>query len=196
MSHYRGSYSVNIVDNQKERNRLDQNGLQLKRENEANLAKIKQLTADLQAAQDEMHNQAKLISRLRSQIEQIKNEKQDAERFRDQLEADLVKFEQEANDRLRQLQSQGDKLNREQEKNAQLEEERDGLLQQLDQLERDLASVKKSQQEQNDAQEQIKVKLILACKQLLINNLATEENGPRVEKCRVRNKSGSDSASI
>ena len=168
MSHYRGSYSVNIVDNQKERNRLDQNGLQLKRENEANLAKIKQLTADLQAAQDEMHNQAKLISRLRSQIEQIKNEKQDAERFRDQLEADLVKFEQEANDRLRQLQSQGDKLNREQEKNAQLEEERDGLLQQLDQLERDLASVKKSQQEQNDAQEQIKVKLILACKQLLI----------------------------
>ena len=33
-----------------------------------------------------------LISRLRNQIEQIKNEKSDAERFRDQLEADLVKF--------------------------------------------------------------------------------------------------------
>lgn len=145
-----------ILDNQKERNRLDQNGLQLKRENEANLAKIKQLTADLQAAQDERHNQAKLISRLRSQIEEIKNEKQDAERFRDQLEADLVKFEQEANDRLRQLQSQSNKLNREQEKNAQLEEERDSLLQQFDQLERELASVKKSQLEKNDAQEQIK----------------------------------------
>lgn len=157
MSHYRGSYSVNVVDNQKERNRLDQNGLQLKRENEANLAKIKQLTADLQAAQDERHNQAKLISRLRSQIEEIKNEKQDAERFRDQLEADLVKFEQEANDRLRQLQSQSNKLNREQEKNAQLEEERDSLLQQFDQLEREFASVKKSQLEKNDAQEQIKV---------------------------------------
>ena len=157
MSHYRGSYSVNVVDNQKERNRLDQNGLQLKRENEANLAKIKQLTADLQAAQDERHNQAKLISRLRSQIEEIKNEKQDAERFRDQLEADLVKFEQEANDRLRQLQSQSNKLNREQEKNAELEEERDSLLQQLDQLERELAIVKKSQLEKNDAQEQIKV---------------------------------------
>ena len=157
MSHYRGSYSVNVVDNQKERNRLDQNGLQLKRENEANLAKIKQLTADLQAAQDERHNQAKLISRLRSQIEEIKNEKQDAERFRDQLEADLVKFEQEANDRLRQLQSQSNKLNREQEKNAELEEERDSLLQQLDQLERELAIVKKSQLERNDAQEQIKV---------------------------------------
>ena len=157
MSHYRGSYSVNVVDNQKERNRLDQNGLQLKRENEANLAKIKQLSADLQAAQDERHNQAKLISRLRSQIEEIKNEKQDAERFRDQLEADLVKFEQEANDRLRQLQSQSNKLNREQEKNAQLEEERDSLLQQFDQLEREFASVKKSQLEKNDAQEQIKV---------------------------------------
>ena len=60
MSHYRGSYSVNIPDNQKELNRRDQNGLQLKRENEANLAKIKQLTADLQAAQDEMQNQAKV----------------------------------------------------------------------------------------------------------------------------------------
>ena len=57
-----------IADNQKERNRLDQNALQLKRENEANLAKIKQLTADLQKAQNEIQNQEKLLTRLRNQI--------------------------------------------------------------------------------------------------------------------------------
>ena len=82
MSHFRGSYSVNIADNQKERNRLDHNALQLKRENEANLAKIKQLTADLQKAQNEIQNQEKLLTRLRNQIEALKNGKQEAERFR------------------------------------------------------------------------------------------------------------------
>ena len=82
MSHFRGSYSANIADNQKERNRLDHNALQLKRENEANLAKIKQLTADLQKAQNEIQNQEKLLTRLRNQIEALKNGKQEAERFR------------------------------------------------------------------------------------------------------------------
>ena len=82
MSHFRGSYSANIADNQKERNRLDHNALQLKRENEANLAKIKQLTADLQKAQNEIQNQEKLLTRLRNQIETLKNGKQEAERFR------------------------------------------------------------------------------------------------------------------
>ena len=69
-----------------------------------------------------------------------------------------LKLEQEANDRIRQIQGQSEKLKREQDRNDQLENERDDLLQRLEQLENELEAAKKAQLADNDAKEQIKVR--------------------------------------
>ena len=72
-----------------------------------------------------------------------------------------LKLEQEANDRIRQIQGQSEKLKREQDRNDQLENERDDLLQRLEQLENELEAAKKAQLADNDAKEQIKVRTTL-----------------------------------
>ena len=67
------------------------------------------------------------------------------------------KLEQEANDRIRQIQGQSEKLKREQDRNDELENEKDDLFKRLEQLEAELEAAKKAKLADNDAKEQIKV---------------------------------------
>ena len=75
----------------------------------------------------------------------------------DQLEADIVKLEQEANDRDREIKSLNDKLAREQQRNDEFDLERDDLLQKIDTLQQELEAVKRANLNDDRTKEQIKV---------------------------------------
>ena len=136
MSHFRGRYSVKIPDNQKELNRRDDYMLQLKRENEANIAKIKQLTADLQTAHDEIQNQNKLIGRLRQQIEQLRADQDETNRHKDELEESLSRMENDLKKRDQDVLKLQKQLADQNARNDQIENDNEELLRAVQQLQR------------------------------------------------------------